>query len=56
MILKEYTRGREAAKKGILKGEKPEVLLNQARGSLTNDAFDKGFKDFCKEKLSKQQL
>ena len=48
---KEFKRGYDAAKKAISKGEDVGTLLNQVRSSLTNDDFDKGFKEYLKEQL-----
>lgn len=52
----EYQRGYNSAKKLVNNGENIEELLNQARGSLTNDDFDKGFKDYLKETQLKNNI
>lgn len=44
---KEYDRGWSSAERCIAKGQDPLTLLNQARSSLTRDAFDRGWTDYC---------
>lgn len=48
---KEYKRGYTSAEEVIVKGQKAVDLLNQAKNSLTNDDFDKGWKQCCKDYL-----
>jgi len=52
MKTKKYLRGYNSAKTLIIGYDKSaEDLLKQARASLTNDDFDKGWKDACKEHI-----
>lgn len=49
---KEYERGYLSARSEIDKGLNPTKLLNQVRSSLSNDKFDEGWRDACKEYIN----
>jgi hypothetical protein len=43
----EYNRGYDAVLNAIKLGSDVQELYDQAEGSYTDDAFDKGWKDSC---------
>lgn len=53
-MTKEFKRGHGCAKEAIAKGEDALELLNQARGSLTYDEFDRGWRQACEEQINIQ--
>lgn len=51
MKTKEYKRGYDCAKEALSRDFKAITLLNEAKNSLTNDDFDKGWKKCCEDNL-----